>query len=114
MDDTLFGADPSEMGVGDEISPGLTPIGGQGREGFADDAFGEGGDGVADNVVPATDGEGHTVAGEGRRGGVDDAVGGRVVSCSVHGIAARLVEGGGKANITRGDGGDGEGGHCRG
>ena len=40
--------------------------------------------------------------------GLEDAVGGRVVSRGVHGVGARLVEGGGEAHIARGPAGDGD------
>lgn len=58
MDDTLFGSDPAELRVGDEVSPCGTPVCDEGLEGLALDAVGEEGDGLADNLVAAADCEG--------------------------------------------------------
>jgi hypothetical protein len=58
VDDTFFGADPAELGVGDEVAPCGAPVGDEGGEGTAGDAGSEGGDGGANDVVAAADGEG--------------------------------------------------------
>ena len=52
----------------------------------------------------------HAVASVGRVG-FENAVGGRVVARRVHGIRARLVEGGGKPDISSAPAGDGDVGH---
>lgn len=58
MNDTLFRSDPAQLAVGDEVAPGLTPVGGEFVEVFADDEGSEEGDGGADDFVAAADGEG--------------------------------------------------------
>lgn len=68
MDHALFRADPAELGVVDQVSPGLAPVGDETGEGAAKDAVGDVVDGGADDVVAAADGEGLFFWGE--RGGV--------------------------------------------
>jgi len=58
MYNAFFGADPAQLGVLDEITPGLAPVGDEGGEGAAFDAVGDVVDGHADDVVAAADGEG--------------------------------------------------------
>jgi len=58
VDHALFGADPAQLAVVDEVAPGLAPVGDQAGEGAALDALGDVVDGGADDVVAAADGEG--------------------------------------------------------
>lgn len=58
VDDTLLGADPAQLAVGDQVAPGLTPVGGELVEVFANDERGKKGNGSADNFIAATDSEG--------------------------------------------------------
>lgn len=58
MDYPLFGTDPAELRVVDEVAPGFAPVGYEGVEGVALDAVGEVGDCCADDFVAAADCEG--------------------------------------------------------
>jgi hypothetical protein len=58
VDDTLLGADPSELTVVDEMSPGLAPVCDEGGEGPALETLGDVVDGCTDDVVSTADGEG--------------------------------------------------------
>lgn len=58
MDDALFGADPAELRVVDEMAPGLAPVFDERVEGAALDAVGEVGNGCAYDFVAAANGEG--------------------------------------------------------
>ena len=58
MDDAFFWADPAQLRVIDEMSPSFAPIRDEGFEGAAFDAVREMGDGCADDLVAATNGEG--------------------------------------------------------
>jgi len=66
MDNAFFGANPSKLGVGDEVPPGEAEVGDEGGECAVHDAVGDVVNGGADEVVAATDGEG---LGGGFRGG---------------------------------------------
>jgi len=111
VDDTLLGTNPSQLTVRDEVSPGLAPVGHQVLELLALDTSSKQRDGLADNLVAATNCESlirvniemwgswgryrvtyHAVTRE-LGVSVQDAVGGRVVTSSVHGIGTSLVEG---------------------
>lgn len=115
MDDTLLGANPAQLAVGDQVAPGLAPVSGELVKVLTNDERGKKGDGSADNLIAATDGEGlefgialdvlriyermghdafatyHAVTLV-VRVCVDDAVGGGVVTSGIHGIRASLVE----------------------
>ena len=58
VDDTLLGSDPAQLAVGDEVAPGLAPVGGKFVKVFADHEGSEEGDGGADDFIAAADGEG--------------------------------------------------------
>jgi len=58
VDDALFGADPAELAVVDEVAPGLAPVGDEGGEGAPLDPVGDVVDRRADDVVAAADREG--------------------------------------------------------
>ena len=58
VDDTLFGTDPAELGVVDEMAPCLTPVCDEGGEGSSLETLGDVVDGGADDVVSTADGEG--------------------------------------------------------
>ena len=68
MDDTLFGADPAQLAVIDEVTPRLAPVVDERREGLAAKALGDVGDGGADNIVAAADGEGLAIRSATTRG----------------------------------------------
>jgi hypothetical protein len=57
VDDTLLGADPAQLAVGDQVAPGLAPVSGELVEVLANDERGKKGNGSADNLIAATDGE---------------------------------------------------------
>lgn len=57
MNDALFGADPSQLAVGDEVAPGLAPVFNERRECLAFEAVGDLVDGGADDVVSSTNSE---------------------------------------------------------
>ena len=58
VDDALFGTDPAELGVVDEMAPCLTPVCDEGGEGSSLETLGDVVDGGADDVVSTADGEG--------------------------------------------------------
>jgi hypothetical protein len=58
MDDTLLGANPAQLAVGDQVAPGLAPVSGELVQVLANDERGKKGDGSADNLIAATDSEG--------------------------------------------------------
>jgi hypothetical protein len=58
VDDTFFGTDPAELGIGDEMPPCEAPIGDEGGEGAAIYAVGDGVYCLADDLVAAADCEG--------------------------------------------------------
>ena len=58
MDDALLGAEPAQLGVVDEMAPGLAPVLDERGEGAALDAVGDVVDGGADDVVTTADSEG--------------------------------------------------------
>lgn len=112
MDDSLLGTDPAELAVGDEVAPGLAPVGSQLVQVFSNDKRCDELNGGADNLIAATNCEClfivldyalivlswlictyHAVTAE-VRVSVDNAVGRGVIAGSVHGIGAGLVEGG--------------------
>jgi hypothetical protein len=57
VDDTLLGTDPAQLAVGDQVAPGLAPVSGELVEVLANDERGKKGNGSADNLIAATDGE---------------------------------------------------------
>lgn len=58
VDDTLLGSDPAQLAVGNEVAPGLTPVGGEFIKVFADYEGSEERNGGADDFVTAANGEG--------------------------------------------------------
>jgi hypothetical protein len=68
VDHALFGADPAELAVVDEVPPCLAPVGDEAGEGPALYALGYVVDGGAYDVVAAADGKGlgFVLAGGGR------------------------------------------------
>lgn len=57
MNHAFFWADPTELGVGGEVTPGAAPVGGEGGEVLVENEGGEKVDGGADELVAAADGE---------------------------------------------------------
>jgi hypothetical protein len=55
VNDTLLGANPSQLTVRDEVSPGLAPVGDQVLELLTLDTGSKERDGLADNLIAATD-----------------------------------------------------------
>lgn len=131
MDHAFFGADPSQLRVGDEVAPGDAPVGDEGGEGSSADTVGDVVYGVADDVVAAADceclfsrncqylrqwrrkeegwrgGEYHSMTGE-FRVGFEDTVCSGVITCCIHGIGASLIEGRRKSYIASVPAGDGD------
>jgi hypothetical protein len=58
VDDALFGSNPAELTVVDEVAPGFAPILDERFEGVAFDPVCKVGDGCADDFVPTADCEG--------------------------------------------------------
>jgi hypothetical protein len=58
VDDTLLGADPAQLAVGDQVAPGLAPVSGELVDVLANDEWGKEGDSSADDLITATDSEG--------------------------------------------------------
>jgi hypothetical protein len=65
MDDALFWADPAQLRIIDEVAPSFAPVRDERFESAAFDAIREMGDGCADDLVAATDGEGLYMSEEG-------------------------------------------------
>src|ERR1700733_755867 len=105
MDDSLFGAEPTELSVVGELAGEGAEVVGDGAEGAVDDVAGAVADGPPDEVGAAAEGEGKAMACE-RGVGFEDAVGGGVVGVDVDGVGADVVAGGGKTQVDDTDGGD--------
>ena len=105
VDDAFFGAEPAELGVGDEGAGEGGEVGGETFEGAADEGAGEELDCGDAEFGTAAEGEGEAVAFEGGVG-FEDAVGGGVVGVGVDGVGADLEAGGREAQVDGADGRD--------